>query len=46
MLATFLWCAALYVVVGVIVTIFLSQTPYSVNPWPVTIALWPLFLFA
>ncbi len=36
----------LYVGLGVLVTIVLSQTPYADNPWWVTTLFWPIFIVA
>lgn len=41
-----LWFAAGYLVLGILMTVVLSQTPYSDNAWWLTTLLWPLFLFA
>lgn len=46
MLAIILWGLAGYLGIGVIVTVFLSQTPYADNAWWLTVLVWPLFFAA
>lgn len=46
MIEIILWCLGAYVLIGIGVTVLLSQTPYSYNGWVQTTLLWPLFLYA
>lgn len=46
MIEVALWCIAIYVALGIGVTVLLSQTPYSDNAWWLTTLLWPLFLWS
>ncbi len=39
-----LWCIGGYLAIGVLMTMLLSQTPYSDNGWIITTLLWPLFV--
>ena len=41
-----IWCLGIYLVIGVLVTFVLSQTPYADNAWWLTTLLWPLFVWA
>lgn len=42
----FLICVGVYLAIGILVTLVLSQTPYADNGWLRMTALWPLFVWA
>ena len=44
-MTTLFWTVGIYVAIGIAVTVILSQTPYSDNPWWLTTLLWPLFIW-
>lgn len=35
-----------YFIIGIVVTVFLSNTPYSENAWWITTLLWPFWFAA
>lgn len=41
-----IWFVGIYLAIGVVATILLSQTPYADNAWWKTALFWPLFVVA